>query len=163
MLLDSLRPLAIAVVLCSPVLAGASGCEDTEACNEAIRITRDALTKEHTASARQWRDHAWKVCSDQGLLAPLDQEIVAKEAEVKKRAEDEAQRLADAAKQRMKTAQRVWAGFDKLEEPKRTAERLETHREKAETMTEGLPEEYRKQIEAYNTKEYARRQKNLKK
>jgi hypothetical protein len=162
-MLKSLRPLATAVVLCAPFLGGASGCENKETCNEAIRVTRDALSKEHTAVARQWRDYAWKVCSDQSQLAPLDQEIVAKEAEVKKRAEDEAKRVADAAKKRMDTAQRVWLNFDKEEEEKQTLDRLETYRDKAEKMSEGLPDEYKKQIDAYNAKEFARRQRNIKK
>jgi hypothetical protein len=159
----SLRQLVLFIAACSPFLGGASACEDSAACDEAVRVTRDAISKGQTASARQWREHAWKVCRDTAALGPLDQEIVAKEAELKKQVEDAAKKVADAAKSRMNAAQRVWAQFDELDEKKQTLDRLEQYEEKAETMSDGLPDEYKKQLDQYNAGELARRKKRVKK
>jgi hypothetical protein len=134
------------------------GCVDKEKCDEAIRVTRDALTKEQPDIARQWRERAWKICNDATTTSALDKEIVDKEAALAKRAADQAQAVADAAQQRMHTSMLVWRGFDKLDEKDRTDERLLAHKEKADHMSQGLPPEYAKQVDDYNEKEFARRQ-----
>ena len=134
-----------------------TGCVDKEKCDEALRVTREALSKEQPDIARQWRDRAWKICNDSAITSPLDKEILDKETELKKRAEDLQKQVADAAKKRINTAQAVWLGFDKLEEKDRTLERLTAHQHKASRMARGLPPEYQKQIEDYNAREFGKR------
>jgi hypothetical protein len=138
-----------------------AGCVDKEKCDEAIRVTRDALSKDQPDLARQWRDRAWKICNDANLTSPLDKEIVDKEAELKKRADDLQKQISDAAQQRINTAQTVWREFDRLDEKSRTPERLEAHREKAAKMSAGLPPEYAKQIDDYNQRQYDQRKRAL--
>jgi len=147
-----LRGAAIASALALTV-----GCVDKAKCEEAVSVTRDALAKEQTDLARQWRDRAWKMCDDKAGTAALDKEIVDKEAEIAKRADDAAKAAGLAAQQRMNTATAVWKGFDALDEKDRTLERLEPYREKASRMGQGLPPEYVQQIDVYNAREYAKR------
>jgi hypothetical protein len=134
-----------------------SACVDKEKCDEALRVTREALTKDQPDIARQWRDRAWKICNDSAVTSPLDKEITDKEAEIAKRAQDAAKAVADAAQQRLHTAAVVWRSFDKLDAKEQTAERLTAYKEKADKMSEGLPPEYAKQIEASNTTQYENR------
>jgi hypothetical protein len=136
---------------------GAAGCVDKEKCDEALRVTREALAKEQPDIARQWRDRAWKICNDAAVTAPLDKEILDKEAELRKREEDLTKQIAEAAKKRINTAQSVWLAFDKLEEKERTLARLTAHQQKAAKMAQGLPPEYQKQIEDYNERELKKR------
>ena len=147
-----LRGVAVATTF-----ALAVSCVDKEKCEQAVSVTRDALAKEQTDIARQWRDRAWKLCDDQAGTQALDKEIVAKEAEIQKRAEDAVKAAGLAAQQRMNTATAVWKGFDALEEKQRTVERLEPYREKASRMSSGLSTEYAQQIDAYNASEYTKR------
>src|SRR5690349_3296712 len=147
-----LRATAVATVLVLAV-----GCVDKEKCEQAVSVTRDALAKEQTDLARQWRDRAWKMCNDPSGTQALDKEIVDKEAEIAKRTEDAAKQAGLAAQQRMNTAAAVWKGFDALEEKDRTVERLEPYREKAARMSAGLAPEYAQQLDAYNAREYAKR------
>jgi hypothetical protein len=136
---------------------GATGCVDKEKCDEAVRVTRDALSKEQPDLARQWRDRAWKICSDPNLTAPLDKEITDKEAELAKRAGDQQKQIADAAQQRMNTATTVWRTFDKLDPKAQTEPQLAAHKAKADRMSQGLPPDYAKQVDDYNSREYAKR------
>jgi hypothetical protein len=151
---------AAAVVL--SVLPVATGCVDKENCNQAITTTRDALSKNQPDLARQWRDRAWKVCNDPTQTEPLDKEIVAKEAEIAKTATDQQQAVAQAAgaaaQARMNTATNVWKGFDKLDPKDQTVEQLGAYRAKAAQMSQGLPPEYAAQVDAYNAREFAKRQ-----
>jgi hypothetical protein len=140
------------IVAASSVFA--TGCVDKEKCDEAIRVTRDALTKEQTDLARQWREYAWKTCDDSAMTATLDQEIVSKEAEIAKKAADELKKIQDAAQQRLKAAGNIWSKFSKLDVKKQTDDNLKRYRDKAEEMAEGLPDEYVKQIGEYNEKLY---------
>jgi hypothetical protein len=149
------RPGALTCALVA--LSTISGCVDKEKCEQAVSVTRDALAKEQTDLARQWRDRAWKMCNDPAGTQALDKEIVAKEAEIAKRTEDAAKQAGLAAQQRMNTATAVWKGFDALEEKDRTLERLEPYREKAARMSAGLTPEYAQQIDTYNAREYAKR------
>jgi hypothetical protein len=147
-----LRATAVATVLVLAV-----GCVDKEKCEQAVSVTRDALAKEQTDLARQWRERAWKMCNDQAATTALDKEIVDKEAAIAKRVEDAAKAAGLAAQQRMNTATAVWKGFDALEEKDRTLERLEPYREKASRMSQGLEPAYVQQLDAYNQREYAKR------
>lgn len=151
---------------CVPLFVGlglaTGGCVDKEKCDEAIRVTRDALSKDQPDIARQWRERAWKICNDPTMTAGIDKEIVDKEAEIAKKATDATKAVADAAQARMNTATTVWRAFDKLDEKDKTLERLDAHRAKAERMSQGLPPEYVTQITTYNTAEYTKRKAALK-
>ena len=148
------------------LLLVAVGCVDKEKCDEAISVTRDSLAKEQTDLARQWRERAWKICDDATMVGSLDQEIVAKEQEIAQRAADEAaaaaKKVADGAQARMKQAGEVWIAYDKLDDPKKTLERLEKMRGKADLMKKDLPSEYAKQIDDYNQVEFDKRKERLK-
>ncbi len=141
------------VSLCFAVV----GCVDKEKCDEAVRVTRDALAKEQPDIARQWRDRAWKICNDATATSALDKEIVDKEAELSKRAADMQKQVAEAAQQRMNAATAVWKAFDHLDDKHRTVDALGEHKARAERASRGLPPEYGKQIDEYNEHEYARR------
>jgi hypothetical protein len=144
-------PLSLFVVL--------TACVDKEKCDEAMKVTRDALGKDQPDLARQWRDRAWKICDDPAMTGPLDKEITDKETEIAKRATDQTKAVADAAQQRMNTATSVWRGFDKLPEKERSEANLDAYRDKATKMSEGLPPEYAAQLDTYNAGEYAKRKK----
>lgn len=82
---------AVGVLLLT--LAGPAGCKkkDPEKCTSAQNTVRQAIAGEDFASARQWREYAYKNCDDKSVLDALDKEIVDKEAAVqKKKADDEA-------------------------------------------------------------------------
>jgi hypothetical protein len=142
---------------CATGLVSVSGCVDKQKCEEAVSVTRDALAKEQTDLARQWRDRAWKMCNDQAATQALDKEIVDKEAQIQQRAADTAKQAGLAAQQRMNTATAVWKGFDALDEKDRTVDRLAAYQEKASRMSAGLPPEYAQQIDTYNAGEYVKR------
>src|SRR5882672_10704348 len=114
------RKLGPALVVAASVFATA--CVDKEKCDEAIRVTREALTKEQPDIARQWRDRAWKICNDSTATSALDKEIVDKEAELSKRAADMQKQVAEAAQQRMNAATAVWKAFDHLDDKHRTVD-----------------------------------------
>ena len=150
-----IRPTCFAWALFA--VFGAPACVDKQKCDEAISVTRDALTKDQPDIARQWRDRAWKLCNDATLTSPLDKEIVDKEAELAKRAADSAKQMADAAQQRLNQATTIWKSYDALDPKDRTAAKLEQYKANAARMTQGLPPEYAKQIDDYNAAQYSRR------
>lgn len=150
-----------------PLVAGvlgllAGGCVDKEKCDEAVKVTRDALAKEQPDIARQWRERAWKICNDATMTAALDKEIVDKEAELAKRNADAVQAVAASAQQRMNTGTAVWRAYDKLDPKEHSPEVLDAYRQKAEKMGQGLPPEYAAQIATYNSGEYEKRRALLK-
>jgi hypothetical protein len=66
--------------------------KDPAACTNAQSTIRQAIAVEDFASARRWRDYAYKHCQPAELEA-LDKEIVAKEADAqKKKADDESKK-----------------------------------------------------------------------
>lgn len=74
-------------------LAG-SGCNraDPAKCEEALKVTRDAIDRENFAGAQQWREYAWKQCEDRSTLEGLDRQLVAKRGEVETRERAAAER-----------------------------------------------------------------------
>jgi hypothetical protein len=151
-----LTPLLVALAF------GTGGCVDKEKCEEAIRVTRDALSKEQPDIARQWRERAWKICNDATTTAALDKEIVDKEAALAKRTADSVKAVGESSQQRLNAATAVWKAFDKLDEKERTPEVLEAHRQKAARMSQGLPPEYAAQIDTYNSGQFENRRAALK-
>jgi hypothetical protein len=75
------------------------GCnqKDAEKCTQALATTRQALTAEDFALAKQWREYSYKQCEDQASLAALDKEIAEKEAAVTARKDAEAKKKAESA------------------------------------------------------------------
>ncbi|MEB2310446.1 MAG: hypothetical protein OZ928_01295 [Polyangiaceae bacterium] len=92
------RPRAarsLVAVLGGLALLTAAGCKkgDAAKCEQATATIRQALQSGDVASARTWREYAYKQCDDGSQLSALDQEIVAKEGELQK-----AKAAADATK-----------------------------------------------------------------
>lgn len=72
------------------------GNKDKDKCDEATRVTRQALLTENTSLARQWRDRAYTYCEDTASLTALDGEIVKTEQAIVQRKNDEARRKSEA-------------------------------------------------------------------
>ncbi len=82
------RAVLAALCLCLFALGGCKK-KDAAKCTEAQNTIRQAIAGEDFASARQWREYAYKQCADQSELDALDKEIVEKEAAMQKRKADE--------------------------------------------------------------------------
>jgi hypothetical protein len=63
------------------------GCNraDPAKCDQALKVTREAIDHENFAGAQQWREYAWKQCEDRSTLDALDRQLVAKRGEVETR------------------------------------------------------------------------------
>jgi hypothetical protein len=84
---------SIPVLLLSLFAAGSSGCKksDPEKCDNALKVARQSADIGDSALTRQWREYAYKHCSDRSALEALDKELVDKEkAALQKKAEQEA-------------------------------------------------------------------------
>ncbi len=97
---DASRPVMrrVLVGLCvAAAVSSVSGCKQksAEKCDEAKTTVQKAVEAQDWASAKQWREYAYKQCEDTGALAALDQSIVDAE---KKAAEKKAADEAEAAK-----------------------------------------------------------------
>ena len=157
------RSNATAVLALALAHLAACDTKDPAKCDAAITNVRQAIASEQSDAARQWREYAWKICGDPTKTAPLDQEILAKEAEVAKRAVDAKTALAAAAQMRLDQATSFWRKFDALAADQRTKDQLEKAQATAARTTEGLPADLAKQIEDYNAHEYEKRVSSLKK
>lgn len=141
------------------------GCKDQQKCDEALSTARKAIQDDFLdlALARQWREHAAKLCGAGPELTTLDKEILDKEAAIQKAIEDKAKADAEAGKQAMEKSAEVWAKFDKLEDKERDAAALKTHDKRARKLSAGLTPEYAKQVDAFNKSQFKKRQKELSK
>ena len=83
----------LATTLLLPVLSCKK--KDPEKCQQALATTRQALTAEDFALASQWREYAYKHCDDAAGLQALDQELVNKQAETNRRAQEQATKKAE--------------------------------------------------------------------
>jgi hypothetical protein len=142
-----------------------AGCKDQAKCDEALATARKSMQDEFLdmALARQWREHAGKLCGVGAQLTALDQEILAKEAAIAKAVEDKAKAEADAGKKALEDAQKVWKGFDKLEDKEKTEEALSKASKKADKLLTGLAPDYAKQVQDYNKQQKSKRKKSLEK
>lgn len=142
-----------------------AACKDQGKCTEALETARKAMQDQYLdmALARQWRDHAGGICGAGPELEGLDKEILAKEAALVKAAEDKAKLEADNGKKAMEAAVKLYAAFDALEEEKRTEKALSKTRAKITKMVKGLTGDYAKQVTKFNTAEFNKRKKLLKK
>ena len=136
---------------------GAVGCKDTKKCDDAIATTRKAVELADFASARNWREHTWKVCGDRSTIDTLDKEILAAEEKVAmemKAAEEQAQKLAQM---KIDEAQKLWLKYDAFEDKDKTRDNLDKLLKRAQALGETLKPEHKSQLEAYNVKQHQRR------
>lgn len=153
---------ATAAVLAVGLLAG---CKNQEKCDEALRTARQALQDDYLdfALARQWREHAGKICGAGSELSALDQDILAKEAAVAKAATDKAAAEKAAGEKAIEESKSLWKSFDELEKEARDLKALKKTYNQAKKLMLGLPLAYAEQVKAYNEKQYDKRKTKLEK
>jgi len=159
------RSVSIGLLIAGICAAGAVGCKDQQKCDEALSTARKAMQDDFLdmALARQWREHAGKLCGAGPELQALDKAILDKEAAIQKAIEDKAKAEAEAGKKAMDKAAAVWAKYDKLDDKERDKDALKKHDKRARKLTSGLTPEYAKQVDSYNKAQFKKRQKDLKK
>jgi hypothetical protein len=77
-----------------------------ENCTRAQAVIRQALAAKNFAGISQWRDYAYRQCSDKSVLSQLDQEIVAQQA--KDAAEKQQAQQAEQQKQQLLNLFQQW-------------------------------------------------------
>ncbi len=140
-----------------------SGCKDQQKCNEALQTARQAMQDEYLdmALARQWREHAGKLCGVGPELQTLDQEILAKEAAIVKAAADKAAAEKAAGEKAIEDSKALWTSFDELEKEAKTLNALKKTYNQAKKLMLGLPVGYAEQVKLYNEKQYDKRKTKL--
>lgn len=78
-----------------PLLAIGCKAGDPEKCTQAQTVVGQALDAEDFATARQWREYAYKQCEDKGPLTALDLKITEREASVTARKAADDKKRAD--------------------------------------------------------------------
>lgn len=152
------------ILLAAFATAAAPGCKDQEKCDEALETARKSMQEEYLdmGAAREWREHAGKICGAGAELEALDKEIVAKEAELIKTAEENAKTEAANGQRALAAAVKLWKKFDRLDEKARDSKALTSYFAKAKKLTaQGLSDEYKQQVDSYNSKQYKARKKKL--
>lgn len=141
----------------------AVGCQDKEKCDDALRTARQAMQDEYLDMqlARQWRDYAGKACGAGESLAALDQEILAREAELAKQEQEKAAAAEAAGRQAIETSKQLWRDYDDLDAKQRDREQLKSTYSKAKKLVSGLTEAYAQQVQEYNEKQYEKRKQKL--
>jgi hypothetical protein len=134
-----------------------TGCEDNKQCDESVATLKKSIEVKDFAAARNWRDYAWKACSERAVFATLDKAILDGEAGELQRVADAAKQVAAEGKKRINAAQRLWLGFDAQDKAARTAPALAAVLEQAKRLESGLPPQYAQQIAAYNQAQYDKR------
>lgn len=145
--------------------SAAAGCKNKEKCDEALTTARKAMQDEFLDMdlARQWRQHAGKICGQGPELETLDKEILDREAALAQAAADAAKKAADDGQKAIKEATKLWKSYDKLEEKEQDKKALDKVKKKAAKLVVGLTPEYAKQVEDNNKKQYKARLKKLEK
>ncbi len=141
------------------------GCKDQAKCDEALATARKAMQDEYLdmALARQWREHAAKICGAGDTLSTLDREIVEREAALAKAAEEAAKKAAEDGTKALEAAKALWKAWDELEDKKQTEKSLAKVKKKADRAVDGLTEAYAQQVLDYNTSKFGKRQKRFEK
>jgi len=140
-----------------------SGCKDQQKCDEALGTARKSMQDEFLdmALARQWREHAAKICGAGEALTTLDKEIVDREAALEKAAADAAKKAADDGAAALEAAKALWKEWDDLDDKEKTEKSLAKLKKKADRVVEGLTEAYGKQVLDYNTSKFEKREKRF--
>jgi hypothetical protein len=134
-----------------------TGCEDNKQCDESVATLKKSIEVKDFAAARNWRDYAWKACSERAVFATLDKSILDGEAAEVQRVADTAKQVAAEGQKRIDAAQRLWRNFDAQDKAARTAQALAGVLEQAKRLEAGLSPEYAQQISAYNQAQYEKR------
>ncbi len=151
---------AMAVVVAAGLL---TGCKNEQKCNEALQTARQALQDDYLdfALARQWREHAGKICGAGEQLSALDKDILDKEAAVAKAAADKAAAEKAAGEKAIEDSKALWKSFDELEGEAKDAKALKKTYNQAKKLMLGLPIAYAEQVKAYNEKQHDKRKAKL--
>jgi hypothetical protein len=157
------RNVPVLLLLVSAVAT--AGCKNQEKCDEALSTARKAMQDEFLDMdlARQWRQHAGKICGQGGELEKLDKEILDREAALAQAVADAAKKAADDGQNAIKESTKLWKSFDKLDEKEQDKKALSKVKKKAAKLVIGLTPEYAKQVEDNNKKQYKARLKKLEK
>lgn len=142
---------------------GAVGCKDQQKCNDALQTARQAMQEQYLdmALARQWREHAGKVCGVGPELQTLDKEILDREASIAKAAADKAKAEMEAGQKAIESAKELWKAFDELEKDAKDAKALKKTHSDAKKLMAGLVLAYADQLKAFNDKQYEKRKAKL--
>lgn len=140
-----------------------AGCKDQQKCKDALQTARQALQDEYLdiALARQWREHAGKVCGVGPDLDALDKDILGKEAAIAKAATDKATAEKAAGEKAIEESKSLWKSFDELEKEAKDLKALKKTYNQAKKLMLGLPVAYAEQVKAYNEKQYDKRKTKL--
>lgn len=140
-----------------------AGCKDQAKCNEALATARQAMQDDYLdmAAARQWRDHAGKICGAGTEIQTLDQEILAKEASIAKAAADKAAAEKAAGEKAIEDSKALWKSWDELEKDAKDLKALKKTYNQAKKLMLGLPIAYADQVKTYNETQYEKRKTKL--
>lgn len=152
--------------LCLGVIAlglTAVGCKDQQKCNDALQTARQAMQDQYLdmGLARQWREHAGKVCGVGPELQTLDKEIIDREAAIAKAAADKAKAEMEAGQKAIESAKELWKGFDELEKEAKDLKALKKTYSDAKKLMAGLVVAYADQLKAFNEKQFEKRKAKL--
>jgi outer membrane murein-binding lipoprotein Lpp len=140
-----------------------AGCKDQAKCNEALATARQAMQDDYLDmnAARQWRDHAGKICGAGSEIQTLDQEILAKEAAIVKAAADKAEAEKAAGEKAIEDSKALWKSWDDLEKDAKNLQALKKTYNQAKKLMLGLPIAYAEQVKTYNETQYDKRKTKL--
>lgn len=140
-----------------------AGCKDQQKCNEALQTARQAMQDEYLdmALARQWREHAGKICGVGPELDALDKDILAKEAAIAKAATDKAAAEKAAGEKAIEESKALWKSYDELAPESKDPKALKKSYSQAKKLMLGLAAAYAEQVKAYNEKQYDKRKAKL--
>lgn len=152
----------LGTMVCSS-LGMTTACKDQQKCNDALQTSRQAMQEQYLdmALARQWRDHAGKVCGVGPELETLDKEILEREAAIAKAAEDKAKAEAEAGQKAVESAKELWKEFDELEKDAKDLKALKKTYTEAKKLMAGLVVAYADQLKGYNDQQYEKRKAKL--
>jgi hypothetical protein len=146
-------------VLLLALALSTGGCKDQEKCNEALTTARKSMQDDYLdmALARQWREHAGKLCGIGPELTALDSEILAKEEAITKAIADKAAQEAAAGKTAIEAAQGLWKEWDDLDKKEKDKSSLKKTKKATGELVKGLTVAYGTQVQEYNKKQYDKR------
>lgn len=148
-------------------VATSSGCDgllgrNQAQCDQSVATVRQAISFRQLESAEQWREYTWKICRDEELLATIDKELIAAREAVALEKLQAAKREREVAQARINAAQALWMAFDARKESERTTAQLTATRSSAIRQGKGLGPDLAKQLDSYNSAQFAKRQALLK-
>lgn len=139
------------------------GCKDQQKCNDALQTARQSMQDEYLdmALARQWREHAGKLCGVGAELEALDRDILAKEAAIVKAVADKAAAEKAAGEKAIEDSKALWRSFDELQKEAKDVKALKQTYNQTKKLLAGLPVAYGEQVKTYNETQYDKRKTKL--